>query len=96
MLGVRVTPSQSQQNPIKTFASAIETAYKSVSDYSKFDGVTTAASEGYFIGFKHDDGIGEALLLTRVYTINANIILFVRNSNLDDGTWSAYKLGISV
>jgi hypothetical protein len=96
VLGVRVAPSESQQSWIGIFANVIETAYKSVSDYSKFDGVTTAASEGYFIGFKHRGGVAEAILLTRVYTINANIILFVRNSNLDVGTWSAYKLGISV
>lgn len=96
MLGVRVLASGSQKEVTDNFAFAIENAYNSVSDYSKFEGTTTTASEGFFIGFRHRNGTGEAILLTRVYTINANIILFIRNATLNDGTWSAYKLGISV
>ena len=75
------------------FATAIEAAFNSAGSYTKFEGATMTASEGFFIGFKHDDNIGEAILLTRAYTVDANIILFVRNSTLNDGTWSAYKLG---
>ena len=95
-LGVRVATSINEQNVVNAFANDIEAAYQSVSNYSKFERATTAASEGYFIGYKHNNAVAEALLLTKASMFNTNTILFVRNSSLNDGTWSAYKLGTPV
>lgn len=92
VLGVVGTQRFDNNGAVNIFASAIEDTFQNAERYSKIESTTSTASEGYFVGYKHDYTIGEVVLITRKYTINANLILFVRNSSANDGTWSAYKI----
>lgn len=71
------------------FAEIIETAFQATNSYNPFEGYTQSLSEGRFWGYKHGSDVGEAVLLTRVYTLTGNLFLFTRNS---DGSWSCKRI----